>query len=270
MTFPRRTLRSTARFEGRGLHSGEPSTVLVHPAGDGIVVRLGASRWPAIPEWVTNTERQTTIGEVRTVEHLLAALAGMGITDAEIEALAPEAPGMDGSALIFAEGLQQAGIEQRGELTIAFHDESFQLKHGDIKLLASQGRGWWRYEFHTTRSWAPLFTAELHLKPEVFVREVAPARTFCFSEELPLLEGAGLGRGLGPDSAFAIGTEGFEGDIRFSDEPSRHKLLDLIGDLSLSGVPVAALDVSAARSGHAANVEFARRIASGVTVTRSD
>jgi UDP-3-O-acyl-N-acetylglucosamine deacetylase len=269
MTFARRTLRSTARFEGRGLHSGEPSTVLVHPDGEGIVVRRGANRWPAAPEWVTNTERQTTIGEVRTVEHLLAALAGLGITDAEIEALAAEMPGMDGCALIFAEGLQQAGIEQRGELTIEFRHETFQLEHGDIRLRASRGRGQWKYEFHTTRSWAPRFTAEVHLEPEAFVREVAPARTFCFSEELPLLAGAGLGRGLGPDSAFAIGPEGFEGHVRFADEPSRHKLLDLIGDLSLAGVPVAALDVSAVRSGHAANVEFARRIAAGVTVARS-
>jgi UDP-3-O-[3-hydroxymyristoyl] N-acetylglucosamine deacetylase len=269
MTFPRRTLRATARFEGKGLHSGEPSTVLVHPGGDGIIVRRGAHRWPAAPEWVTNTERQTTIGEVRTVEHLLAALAGMGITDAEIEALAAETPGMDGCALIFAEGLQRAGIEQRGELTIAFRDETFELEHGDVRLWAGRGRGWWKYEFHTTRSWAPLFAAELHLEPEVFVREVAPARTFCFSEELPLLAGAGLGRGLGPDSAFAIGLEGFEGQVRFADEPSRHKLLDLIGDLSLSGVPVAALDVTAVRSGHAANVAFARQIAAGVTVTRS-
>jgi len=110
----------------------------------------------------------------------------------------------------------------------------------------------------------------VRIEPESFLREIAPARTFCFSEELPHLEAAGLGRGLGPNSAFAIGPEGFEGAVRFANEPARHKLLDLIGDLSLSGVPPGALDVTAQRSGHRANVEFARRIAGAVTITRSD
>ena len=85
MTFERRTVCSTAQFEGLGLHSGEPVTVRVHPGGDGIAFRLGSERVPALPENVSDTFRCTRLGPVSVIEHLLAALAGLEITDAEIE-----------------------------------------------------------------------------------------------------------------------------------------------------------------------------------------
>lgn len=257
--FDRRTVTVPARFEGRGLHSGEPVKVLVHPGDQGIAFRRGASRWPAVPENVTDTSRCTRIGEVSTIEHLMSALAGTGVSDAEIEVDGAELPAMDGCALAFCEGLAAAGTTKIGETELSgpfarvFHVDE------DVKIAISSGEGHWRYEFETGSRWPH----EQHVEfmfPSEYKEQVAPARTFAFEDEMEMVRKAGLGKGLDETTAFVIGQSGYINATKFEDEPARHKMLDLIGDLYLSGVPPQLLNVVAHKSGHRTNVDAAMKL----------
>ncbi len=261
MTFRRRTLKETARFEGVGLHSAIPVKVAVHPASGGIFFRLGGARVEAKAENVTDTTRSTRLGEVGTIEHLMSALAGLEITDAEVELDAPELPGLDGSSRGFVEGLLAAGLEDgdEWEAKTPFKRVFFQEEGG--KLAASRGEGAWRYLYDMGERWPNQQAFERDDVVASYREEIAPARTFALTEELPLLEKYGLGRGLDVDSAVVLGPDGYANEVRFPDEPARHKLLDLMGDLYLSGIPIRARNVVAERTGHRANVKAAAMIA---------
>ena len=259
MTFPRRTLSEPVTLEGRGLHGGAPVTVTVQPGERGIAFRLGADRILARPENVSDTTRCTRLGTVGTVEHIMSALAGLGITDAEIELTAPELPGLDGSSAPYLAAMRGRTADF-GSFEIEPPFSRVFLQEGDIKIAAGKGEGRWRFEYDTGARWPGRQDFETEV-PSGYEGEVAPARTFALSEELvPIIE-AGLGQGLDRDSALVLGMEGYKNDPRFEDEPARHKLLDLIGDLYLSGVPIAALNVVGTRSGHRTHVKVAALVA---------
>lgn len=257
MTFTRFTLREKVEFEGLGLHGGQPVRVRVHPGSDGLFFRTSGGRWEAIATNVTDTTRSTKLGEVATVEHMMSALAGLEITDAEIEVEGGEMPALDGSAQGFVEGMLAAGLEELGSGQIEplfkrvfFHEEP-------IKIAIGKGEGHWKYLYDLGDRWPGLQEFESYLSPEAYAREIAPARTFALVEEVPQILEFGLAKGLDQETALILGIEGYKNEARFEDEPARHKLLDLIGDLYLSGVPVRLLNVAAERSGHATNVRAA-------------
>ena len=116
-----RTLKNSVRLDGLGLHSGEPVQVTISPGDQGIRFRYGMSIIQALPENVVETRRCTKLGEVSTIEHLMSALAGCEITDAEIELTAPELPGLDGSAIPYVHAIRTAGVEQIGERPLPEH-----------------------------------------------------------------------------------------------------------------------------------------------------
>ena len=263
-SFQRRTVADSVRFEGRGLHSGDPVVVTVHPGKDGIAFRKGRSRWPARPSEVTDTSRCTRLGDVSTIEHLMAALAGTGVTDAEVEVEGGELPALDGCAVAFCDGLCSAGRQDIGEAKLdgpfsrVFHID------GEVEIAISHGTGHWRYEFECGDRWPHSQHFEYSFSSP-FIKEVAPARTFAFAEELEKVRAAGLGRGLDETTAFVIGKTSYQYGTRFDDEPARHKLLDLVGDLYLSGVPPQLLNVVAQRSGHRTNVAAAAKLCEHVS-----
>lgn len=265
-SFPRKTLSEDATFEGLGLHSGVPVKVVVHPGEKGIAFRRGSSRWEANPTNVTDTSRCTRLGDVSTIEHLMAAFAGLGVTDAEVEVDGDELPALDGSAIVFCDGLTSAGLtticEMRvdGPFSRVFHID------GDVEIAISTGEGMWRYEFECGERWPQWQHFEFSFSGS-FMSEVAPARTFAFEEEMEMIRKAGLGKGLDEKSAFLIGVSGYVNATRFDDEPARHKLLDLIGDLYLSGVPPQLLNVVGQRSGHRTNVDAAKKLCEHVTLS---
>lgn len=265
-TFVRQTVCQSVVFEGIGLHSGIPVRVTVHPSRQGIAFRRGAERWPAKPEHVTDTTRCTRLGSVSTVEHLMSALAGLGVTDAEVEVEGPELPSLDGAAATFCLGLLDQGLCEVGEAVLEGPFSRVFCRDGESRISVASGEGRWRYTFSTDGRWPGSMSFECVLTPQSYLAEVAPAKTFAFEEELPMIRAAGLGQGLGETNAFLIGPEGLLGAAQFADEPARHKMLDLIGDLYLSGVPPQALSVTAERNGHRANVEAAARLARSVTV----
>jgi UDP-3-O-[3-hydroxymyristoyl] N-acetylglucosamine deacetylase/3-hydroxyacyl-[acyl-carrier-protein] dehydratase len=295
-----RTLREPASVSGIGLHTGAPCTVTFYPAPENYGYRFvrtdipSAPEIPALVDYVVDSNRWTTLGsgEVRihTVEHVLAALVGLRIDNCRIELDASEPPVGDGSALPFVEAILAAGIvEQKAPRDYLIIDQPIhytdERRGTDMVALPNEDfRVTVMIDYHNPAlgsQYTGLFSLE-----EEFVREFAPARTFCLLSEVEQLveqglirggsldnavvivdrslsaeELAALGRRLGISEQLRLGSNGILNDVplRYKNEPARHKLLDLLGDLALVGVPLRA-HILAARPGHATNVEFARRI----------
>lgn len=245
----RRTLKESFGLEGVGLHTGEETRIDVRPAeaGEEITFRRvdepEAEPVPLSPGAVTESHRNTTIGRdessVRTVEHLLAAFYGLGLTDLIVEVDGPEIPAVDGSALPFVEAIDEAGIEELDENRPVHRIEepvSVTASGGSLVATASPAA-----EIDYTISYDnpaigdQFFSFELD--PETFREEIAPARTYGFKEEVEALLDEDLAQGGSLDNALVVDAEGdFLGDgPRIAKEFVRHKILDLIGDLALSG-----------------------------------
>lgn len=256
----RRTVRRPISFQGKGLHSGQPVEVTVSPGDQGIVFSDGTNQWGAIPENVTDTRRSTQIGSIRTVEHLMSALAGSGITDAHVEVKGGELPGLDGSAAEYYEAITSAGIDDIGERTFPKLFSRVFFAEGCASIGISVGTGQWKFEYESGPAWPRLQTYECDQILADYGQEIAPARTFALDEELPHLPQLGLGQGLDEASAVIVGQAGYLNAVRFGDEPARHKLLDAIGDLALAGYPLDALNAVFVKSGHTAHVAAAAKL----------
>ncbi len=266
--FPRLSVAATVEFAGLGLHSGVPVRVRVHPGNAGWEWQDVRGRSPINPDAVTDTQRCTCLAELATIEHLMSALAGCGITDAVIEADGPECPGLDGSAQPYVQGLLEAGTVNVGSLAVSGPYARVFRKDDNVGVAVASGTGHWRYLFATVDCWPGDQVAEYLSIGNAYVQEIGPARTFCFEHELEWIKANGLGLGLDERSALVLGKDGPINAARFPDEPAKHKLLDLIGDLALAGVPITGLDVVAERSGHSMNVAAAARLAAAVTLER--
>ncbi len=278
MLYLQRTLREAATMTGVGLHTGVESTLTFEPAppNTGIVfVVAGPDGEVEIPARVENVlggkdvVRRTTLGsgEVRihTVEHVLAALAGLGVTNCRLRLEGPEPPEpTDGSCLAYVELLDGAGLEDQGLPASHYRvGGRFHLREGEAEIEAVPDDAF-RLTFEIDYP-DPLIgreTATFTITPDVFRDEIAPARTFALRKDVPALQEMGLARGGTLRNALVVDegrlAEGQE--LRFPDEFVRHKVLDLLGDLCLVGLPLQG-HVRARRSGHAANVAFARLLA---------
>jgi len=285
---------------GVGLHTGLESKIIFKPAPEdyGIhFIRQDVDNCPEIMadiDHVVDISRGTTIEQngvkIFTVEHALAAVSGLRIDNVLIELTAKEPPVMDGSSKDFVEALQKSGIveqkKSRRVLEISEPVSYSDPKRGvDIHVVPSdQFRVTFMIDYKLP-SLGSQYTAVYNMQ-EDFAREVAPARTFCFLSEVEELKEIGLIKGGALDNAVVIvdkeidNTEvnrlrslfGIKEEIimgangilngkrlRYKNEPVRHKTLDLIGDMALLGVPIKG-HVTAARSGHASNVEFVKMI----------
>jgi UDP-3-O-acyl-N-acetylglucosamine deacetylase len=266
MTFTRHTLAQEVSWSGLGLHSGQPVTVVARPAEDGIHFRDGVTRFAAIPENVTDTSRCTRLGSISTIEHLMSAFSALSITDVEVEVEGGELPALDGCAETYARDLITAGSVALGELVMEGLFARIYYKGDQHEIAIGKGDGWWRYTFVSDLAWIGMQDFETRVNAESYVENIAPARTFGFEREWEHIQAAGLGRGLNENNAFLLGSTGFVNPARFADEPARHKLLDLIGDLYLAGLPANVLNVVAERSGHTANVHAAAKLRAAVRV----
>lgn len=260
MRFERKTVTDTLRWSGLALHAGTPVEVAVHPGAQGIWFRCGTERVQAIPENVTDTARSTRIGGIATIEHLMSALAAVGITDAEVELSGPEMPALDGASAQYFDLLAQAplsvtGVVEREGLFARIFEQG--ERHS---IAIARGTGWFRYTFESGARWPGTQDFEIHLEPQTYGQEIAPARTFAFEEEVEMLRANGMGKGLDESNALVLGQQGYVNHAKFPDEPARHKILDLIGDLYLAGIPPYLLSVVAERSGHTSNVAAAHKL----------
>jgi len=265
---PRLTVARDVVIEGRGLHSGAPSRVTIRPSGHGIHFIADGEAVEAKAENVTDTSRCTRLGHVSTVEHCLSALWGLGITDAAVEVAGGEMPGLDGSALAYVVALREAGVLGVGELHVDGPFSRVYHVEDQVKIAMAAGEGRWRYTYDLGDHFPGEQSYEAELTPDLYAHEIASARTIVLEREIEPARQAGLGKGLEEGGVVAIGAAGYLTEVRFGDEPARHKLLDLIGDLALSGVPACLLNVTAERSGHRTNVEAAAKLARHVRVKR--
>lgn len=257
-----RTVASVATVEGIGLHSGRPARLRLLPASGGIRFRrvdlAGSPDVPATLEAVRETARGLTLGDppVRTVEHLLSAAAGLGITSLLVEVEGEELPAGDGSALPFVEAIVAAGLAGVGESPAALAvREPVVVSRGEALVAALPAERFSvTYAVTSPRGSVPGQVATY--AGEGYEETVAPARTWGSVEEAEALRARGLALGASLDNTLVLGPEGFLNPPRFPDELARHKILDLLGDLSLLGAPLRAAIV-AVGAGHALHVALA-------------
>ncbi len=266
----RQTLAApSAVFSGVGLHSGAGASVrlLPAPAGTGLVFRRSdGQEIPALAANVEDTSRCTRLKigdfEVQTVEHVLSALAGLGIDDAVIEIDGPEVPAADGSAAPFVELILAAGTQTRSEQVqpLRLTEPVFVSAGGcTVAALPSDHFSASVVLDYPKHSYLGTQAAIFDGRTGDYAVQIAPARTFGFLSEIDRLRARGLGLGASFDNALVLGETQFETPQRFPNEMARHKLLDLIGDLALTGRPICA-EIVAIKPGHTLNVRLARRL----------
>jgi UDP-3-O-[3-hydroxymyristoyl] N-acetylglucosamine deacetylase/3-hydroxyacyl-[acyl-carrier-protein] dehydratase len=268
------TIKGTERVEGVGLHTGVPSAVTFRPAeaGTGILFeRVDVNGRPRVSSTLENVighSRGTTIAEngteVHTVEHLLAATTGLGVDNLLVEIEGPEPPACDGSSAVFAEALESCKIvEIDAERQFVAPNEPVFYQHNNAEMTLVPEDDL-RISF-TIKFDHPVLKSQFKSfqvgNQEAFIKEIAPARTFALEREIDMLREAGLIKGGTLENAVVIGPNGVinpEG-LRFEDEPVRHKILDLLGDLALLGFKLKG-HLIAIRSGHSTNVGMFKRL----------
>ena len=269
-----RSLKHSVSLTGTGLFTGTRTEIKLRPApeGTGIVFcRIDLPKRPKLKARVENvceTPRCTILGnqdcQVQTVEHVLSALKAFDLDNVMIDISGPEIPSCDGSAAPFVELIEQAGVVSQGATKRVHHLETpvFWSK-GDVHLIALPAEEF-RISYTLNYPHSELLKSQfytIHINEEAYRQEIAPARTFSLYEEIiPLIEKGNI-KGGRLDNAVVIKGDSIlnpEG-VRYKDEMVRHKILDLIGDLSL--VPYSFLaHVIAIRSGHFSNTSFAREL----------
>ncbi|HAN40896.1 MAG TPA: UDP-3-O-[3-hydroxymyristoyl] N-acetylglucosamine deacetylase [Candidatus Cloacimonas sp.] len=293
------TIAREVSYTGIGLHSGEVSTIRFKPAGkdEGIVfVRVDLPGKPEIPadiDHVVDISRGTTIGlggaTVGTIEHVLSAIKGMNLDNVRIEIDGPEAPVADGSALVFVNLLKEAGFVQQDSERVYFELDSpisFSSPEENVDVVIVPSNDLkvtfmidYKHPYLGTQyTWLPSL--------DVYEDDFAGARTFCFIKEILHLKEQGLIKGGSLENALVIGepdmseeelqhlkdvfgyhkeiTVGEEGilnnhKLRYYNEFVRHKVVDLLGDIALLGIPIKG-HILAARSGHKTNVELVKKL----------
>ncbi|MBI4723422.1 MAG: UDP-3-O-[3-hydroxymyristoyl] N-acetylglucosamine deacetylase [Candidatus Stahlbacteria bacterium] len=279
------TIANPFTVEGIGVHTGEHSKLTVKPApiDTGIVFfTKDGIKIPAVVENVNHTGNGVTLlgsnGEkIKTCEHILSAFYGLGIDNAICEISGDEVPILDGSSLEFTNLIKvkhQAGqhknefkvrepifIESNSSCIFVTPVEAESRFIGDKLQSRPNGNNELKITFlidypqTTIKTQCQTFT----ITQDVYCKEIAPARTYTFANEIDKLRSKGLIKGGSLDNAVVIGDDGPINNLRFPDEQVRHKVLDFIGDISLLGVRLKG-NVVAIKSGHTLNIELARRL----------
>ncbi|HDZ00091.1 MAG TPA: UDP-3-O-acyl-N-acetylglucosamine deacetylase [Nitrospirae bacterium] len=266
------TLKNEIFINGQGLHTGRNISMrlMPAPADTGIVfIRTdkGSIRIKAAVSSVSDTTFATTLAsegvKIGTVEHLLAAFAGLNIDNVYVELDGPEVPIMDGSSLPFVSGIMEAGIaKQVNAVSYIRILEPIVVIEGPSQIAITPYEGTRiTYRLFYTH---PAFGEQkmsIDISTMKFVNELAPARTFGFLRDVEMLKSRGLARGGSLDNAIVLGEkEVINGNmLRLKDEFVRHKILDAVGDLSLIGLPVYG-HIIANKSGHTLHVKLLRKI----------
>jgi UDP-3-O-[3-hydroxymyristoyl] N-acetylglucosamine deacetylase len=297
------TLAGPVEFAGVGIHTGQEGRVRVSPApvDSGVRFLVAGVELPAAPEHVISTQRCTMLGSrdqgvsVSTIEHLMAALYGLGIDNARVEVSGPEIPILDGSALPFVERFLSAGVcsqdapARRLQLSEplwvqeppAVAPGARHQAPGPVEGQATSrpaDRSAWRVapgawscilalpadrlivtaatDFGRKLSGPCVYSVALDEAAGLFASELAPSRTFCFQDEVAALLAAGIGLGGSVENTVVISDTSTSTPLRFADEMTRHKALDLLGDLALVGARLTGHFI-ALRAGHTLHVAAA-------------
>ena len=269
----RKTISNKTSLEGIGIHTGKTVKITFLPAKKPTGIRFvkqGKSKSfiAANLENVKTTVRGTSIGErdliIHTVEHILSACAGLGIDDLDVEINSNEPPIMDGSAIEFVEVLLKAGVEEKTDQIKSFltFSKEFEFNENKAYYKVKQYHGLkFKLKFANKHKLIGTQIIEINFDNESYKKEIAPARTFGFKNEINYLLENGLALGGSLKNAIIIDDDQIltaSGKLRFENEFARHKLLDLIGDLKLTGFDFKNIFIEAGYTGHKTNIDFAK------------
>lgn len=270
-----KTIERQFSIEGIGLHTGEKVSLFIRPAplGTGIIfIRKDIDGSPAIKadiDYLLDVEkfpRRSSISNgnihIHTIEHLMSAIYGLGIDNLIVEITGSECPGLDGSALIFAQKFVESGIVEQSESKNFYRiKEPIYISENSSHLVALPSETLRiSYTLDYQNSIIRSQYASFEVNPDFYLKEISPARTFCLEEEVEKLKMIGLGKGSDFTNTVVIGEKKvIENEFRFPNEPVRHKICDLIGDLALLGMPLKA-HIIGIRSGHMLNTKLVRNL----------
>jgi UDP-3-O-acyl N-acetylglucosamine deacetylase len=274
---PQQTLRHPVSLDGIGLHSGEPVKMTVSPAGadTGVLFRAGdGTLIPANADHVVDSNSATTVGafgvRVRTIEHLMAAAAALGVDNMIVDIDGPEVPAADGSAKPFMDLLRSGGrvtipaprrpIVLSAPIRVGTESRWLEVLPADSLRIS--------YTLDNSHPIIGLQVGTYGITEETFAHELAAARTYGFLRDVPAMRRNGLARGGSLDNAVVVGKRSVLNDtLRYPDEFVRHKILDLVGDLFLLGRPLRA-HVVGRNAGHALNYQLVAAIQKAVAADR--
>lgn len=301
------TIQDEISISGAGIHTGQSVTMHIKPAAPNTGIHFQRTDLPSKPsvkadvDFVVETNRSTTLehdgARVSTIEHLMAALTGMQVDNALIEINGEEVPILDGSAQPFVEALEKAGLQQQNAAKVYYnieHNITFSDEEKKVEMVALPYN---EYRINTLIDFnSPVLGTQHAAIKNItdFNTNIAPCRTFCFFHELEWLLANNLIKGGDINNAIVvvdkevtkdqveriskvfnkrdvqISSEGILNnlELRFPNEPARHKLLDVVGDLALVGFPFKA-HIIANRPGHASNVKFAKKIKEHIKKNRN-
>ncbi len=258
-----RTIATVCQFSGTGIHTGAPVVVVCHPApaGTGIVFN---KRVFVTPKNLSHTSRATLLESdgirVRTPEHFLSACFGLGISNLKVEVNAEEMPILDGSARPFVMGLQQAGIVDQAPAKEFLVREPVVVRDGEQTLLAlPDDHLQFTYVLNYPHSFVGQQILTFRFSGKNYCDEIAPARTFGFEKEVQELLSRGLAKGGSLDNAVIVGDRGYLTPLRFADELVRHKIVDMIGDLSVLGSALKGHFIGI-QTGHSQNMMLVKKL----------
>lgn len=271
-----RTIKSSVALEGIGLQTGQKIklTFKDSPDGSGIsFIRTDLADKPVLNiqsidlNGSASRERRTALSlgpmEIQTIEHLLAALSGLSIDNLVVEMDNVELPGLDGSALNFVEAIKDAGIVEQDEpKRVLKVEEPIWIRDKDSFLAVFPADTFSvSYTLSYERPGIGTQYFNIDITEDNFIKEIAPARTFCLEEEAMELLKRGLGKGANYNNTLVMGKAGqpINNTLRFPNEPVRHKVLDLMGDLYMLGMHIEG-HVVAIKSGHRLNMEMVKKL----------
>lgn len=275
-----RTIKKEVEYHGRGLFGGKEVVVRLRPQppDSGISFQRldlkGSQPIPALVTYLRDDQRRIVLGreeaEVEGVEHFIAAVAGLGVDNLLVELTGSEMPAGDGSSRVFVELLQKGEVVEQWVPKNSFTlRQPLAVEEDNASLVAlpySNGLVLcYKLDFGKMASLRQSFSFSLTEKD--FIKELSTARTFCLADQTKEFQRLGLGGGVTEENSFLIGEEGHvltpiqrkPATLRYAEEPVRHKVLDLLGDLYLAGVELRA-KVFGTRSGHSLNVRMAKRL----------
>jgi len=268
------TIKRKVEYRGKGLHTGKPTHMVFLPAppNTGICFcRADIPGKPVIPAKVEYFHKMPFMcscisdsngTHIQLIEHLMAAFHSFHLDNLIVELDNEEPPFEDGSARFIGAMINQAGLksQEAPDRTVRL-EKPIIFKEGDVELTAFPSESL-RVSCFVSYS-NPIVGDQwysLKVTSESFMKEIAPARTFCFEEDVKLMFDQNLLKGAGENSALVFGKQGLlQGSLNFPDEPVRHKILDLIGDLYLLGAPLLA-HITAVKSGHFSHARFVNKI----------
>jgi len=267
----RQTILKPETIKGVGLHTGVPCSMTFEPYDHEGIYFLrsdikGSSPVKAAVENVSSTMRGTNLksggAEAHTVEHVLSACGALGITDVLIAMDGPEPPVMDGSSLEYAKTLVKCGVKKLDKkMPVLTVDKVLEFEEKNV-LYRAEPADKLIFQFVFTHKHPLVSHVEytFEVNKENYLKQIAPARTFCFAEELSFLQSHGLAKGGSIDNAVVITEKGFSSKPRFEGEVARHKILDMLGDLVLTNCGLKNMKIYARGGGHKYNVQLARKL----------